>query len=328
MAKEPNTVVSDTTPLVTQSATLQDPAWYWRNRPKAALRQLLTPAWRTRAETNLPLLATAASVDTPGPLDFPGAGPDGTMSTFAFETRPGSTVKYVGVTTVAGKLPTAFLIYFRHTVQDKDFHGDNTLLETGIGDYFVGRMQVCRQVLRSGKNIAVILPVAMGSAGEFAANAAFVEQCLADITQQLFSALTTRPPLLLACNSDGIRPMSDFLSNCRSFVPRIKAVYDFDGSLVLAARGVSLTGIGSARVFRYRQSGAPSGPGGNPRQVPLPYERWSRHFNFVPAWKTNLEDPKTAPSLRALAAKQVQGYLHHFIPTCMLHHGLVNTSDI
>ena len=323
MTKQPNVVTSDKQPLVTQSAESEDPATYWRNRPKSMLRRIPTPIWRIRKDQNLPLLTSTTSVDMGGVLDFPGPGPEGTMDTFAFETRPGSAVKYVGVASLPGKVPDAILIYFRHTVQDKDFHDENTLLETGVGDYFVGRMQVCRQVLRSKKNIAVVIPICMGGAGEFASNVAFVEQSLADITRELFPSLNRPLPLLLADNSDGIKPLNDFLTNCRNFIPRIKAIYDFDGSLVIAARGVSLMGIGNARVFRYRQSSP--GAAGDSRQIYLPYDRWKRHFNFVPQWQADLADKKTSPALRISTAKHVQDFLHGLIPTCMLQHGLANT---
>jgi hypothetical protein len=332
MERERNTVATEKSPLASTPPLTVDAATFWRNHPQAKLHQIPTPVWRHRGEVNPPLLATPASADTPGPLDFPGPGPEQAMATYAFEARPGSVVKYVGVAALPGKIPDAYLIYFRHTVKESDFRGKHTLLETGVGDYLIGRMQVCRQVLRSGKNVAVVLPIAMGGVGEFASNAAFVEQCLTDIGRQLFPALTTPPPLLLACNSDGIRPLGDFLANCRTLVGRVKAVYDFDGSFVIAARGTTLANCGNARVFRYNQGPAlPAGGGGagaNPRHVPLPYERWSKHFNFVPAWQSGLADPKTSPADRERIRKQVQSYLHHFIPTCMLHHGLASTSGI
>jgi hypothetical protein len=281
---------------------------------------------------NLPLLVNPSSVDSTGPLDFPGAGPDETMDTFAFEARHGVRVRYVGVAALKDKVPDAFLIYFRHSVKEKDFHGEHTLLETGVGDYFIGRMQVCRQVLRSGKNVAVILPIAVGGAGEFSSDPAFVEQCLAEITRELFPSLTTPPPLLLACNSDGIGELNKFVANCPNLVKRVRAVYDFDGSFVLAQRGTTLKGIGNARVFRYNQgptpAGAALGSGANPRHVPLPYGRWSKHFNFVPAWQTEPANPKTTPARKSQIVKEIQGYLHWFIPTCMLQHGLASTPGI
>ncbi|AHG92238.1 hypothetical protein J421_4703 (plasmid) [Gemmatirosa kalamazoonensis] len=331
MGKEPAVSVPDTSPLDSTTRSM-DPATFWRHHPGAAVLRLPTPTWRHRGNVNLPLLASTSSVDGTGPLDFPGAGPDATMDTFAFEARPGAKVRYVGVAALKGKVPEAFLIYFRHSVKEKDFQGEHKLLETGVGDYFIGRMQVCRQVLRSGKNVAVILPIAVGGAGEFASSQAFVEQCLTEISRELFPSLTTPLPLVLACNSDGIGELNKFVTSCPDLVKRVRAVYDFDGSFVLAQKGVTLAGIGSARVFRYNQgpqpAGASPGMGASPRHVPLPYPRWSKHFNFVPAWQTEPANPKTTAARRSQIVKEIQGYLHWFIPTCMLQHGLASTNGI
>ena len=219
--------------------------------------------WRHRGDVNLPLLATVGSVDISGPLDS-AAAPHGEMDTFVFEARPGKGVEYVGVAAIKGKVPDAYLIYFRHTINmDKDFQGEHKLLETGIGDYLIGRMQACRQVMNSGKNVAVVLPVGKSGPGKFASDAGFVEQCLTDINDELFNAATP-PPLLLACNSYGIMQTWDlFLRKCKQLVGRVKAVYDFDGSLV-EPDGITLFnagGAGCSGITRARTAGGPQGPG-------------------------------------------------------------------
>ena len=149
---------------------------------------------------NLPLLATAESVDFLGPLRLQPGAPDGEMEPSRSRRGRGRAVQYVGGAAIQGKVPDAYLIYFRHAIQDKDFKGEHKLLETGIGDYLIGRMQTCRQVLNSGKNVAVVLPVGKSGLGKFESNEGFVEQCLTDINDQLFNAATP-PPLLLACSA-------------------------------------------------------------------------------------------------------------------------------
>lgn len=285
---------------------------------KRILRRLPTPKWQGRANPNdFPLLASPALVSQREQLDFGGkAGRE--MVTFAYEARAGSILKYVGVAAPKGTRPSAYLIYFRHSAKESDYPGGAKLLELGIGDYFDGRMQVCRQVSASGKNVAVILPIAPRTSGEFESDTVFVSQCLKEIQADLFGGADA--PLLLASNSDGILKMNSFMQNCRSLMPRVRAIYDFDGSFVKAAKSISL--VAKAKVFRYEQTPLTLLPGEtvsahlmrkmamNPGHVPLPHQRWTSYRHYPP---TGAPDGN---------------WLHHFMPTCMLHHGLAVTGGI
>jgi hypothetical protein len=277
---------------------------------------LPTPKWQTRA-SGFPLLSSPELVGSRGLLDFGGKA-DREMATFAYATRPGSVARFVGVAVPKGAKPSAYLIYFRHTAQDSDYPGGAGLLEMGIGDYFEGRLQVCRQVSASGRTVAVILPIAPRTSGEFETDAAFVSQCLKEIRADLFGGADA--PLLLACNSDGILKMDRFIQNCRALIPRVRAIYDLDGSYVKAAKSITLI-VDKVRVFRYEQTQLILMPGEtltahltrkmamNPAHVPLPHPRWISYSFYPPA-------PPDG------------NWLHHYIPTCMLHHGLTVTNGI
>jgi hypothetical protein len=301
------------------------------------LRRLPTPQWTTR-QTNLPLLANPGQLVRDWRISFGGTATRA-MQTFAFETRPGSTIQYIGVVMPANERPRAWLIYFRHTAQAKDFHGD--LLAMGAGDYLVGRMQVSQQLSASGKSVAVIIPVAIGSSGEFAGNENFVMRCLEEIETSIFGA-ATNPPLLAASNSDGIFELQKYLRGCPRLRARTKGIYDFDGSFRIGTDGITLA-VAGARVFRY--DGAHSAMHGkdetdegflgrtmaaNPARIPLALSRWRSHPRF-PAVRP-LDDPKVRHKKGdpedAAHNMNDWNWLHHHIPTCMLQHGLASTPGI
>jgi hypothetical protein len=97
---------------------------YWASH---FLRRLPTPKWQTRHE-NLPTLANPTELDREWRIRF-ASGSAREMEAFAFEASPKAAVRYIGVTVRKGVRPTAWLIYFRHTAQAKDFSGN--LLEMG-----------------------------------------------------------------------------------------------------------------------------------------------------------------------------------------------------
>jgi hypothetical protein len=287
---------------------------YWKTH---LLKRLPTPKWETRNST-LPLLAQPVLVGTRLLLDFGGTA-SREMDTFAFEVRPGSPTRFIGVAVPKGVRPSAYLLYFRHTARENHYPGGARLLSLGIGDYFEGRLQVCRQVSASGKNVAVILPIAIGSSHGFEKDEKFVSQCLKEIQASLFGGADG--PLLLASNSSGISNMDAFIKNCPGLMKNVRAIYDLDGSRVVAARSVTLAGL-KPRVIRYegglQLNTLPGENGsmflarmmaGNPARVPLPHQRWISYPLYPP--------------------KPPDGeWLHYFIPTCMLHHGLAVTPDI
>jgi len=310
---------------------------YWASH---FLRRLQTPKWQTRHE-NLPTLADPNELRTEWRLRF-GRGPQREMETYAFEVTPKAVVRYIGVAVPKGVRPTAWLIYFRHTAQAKDF--SNNLLEMGAGDYLVGRMQVVKQIALSGKNVGAIIPVAIGSSGEFAGNQPFVTQCLHEIESSIYGT-STKPSLLAASNSDGIFQLQNFLKGCPGLVARLKGVYDFDGSHRIGTDGITLA-VKGARTFRYEGRRSPTPAmiprnetdegfltrrmSQNPARVPLALSRWRDHERFKEV--RPFDNPRTRLRKGDInnEAHTVTDFnwLHHHIPTCMLHHGLVSTVGI
>ncbi len=293
----------------------KDVAEFWKTH---VLSRIPTPKWENWGDHDLPLLSNPSAVQTTWMLDCQGT-PTRAMETAAFETRSQSTVKFVGVTYPKGTVPAAFLICFRHTAKATDFPNAGVLLRRGVGDYLTGRMQLARQISASGKNVVAVVPVAVGSSGEFENNEQFVTSCLKEINKELFSG-SVLPPLLLACNSDGIEKMHRFLINCPGLRAKVKAIFDLDGSKVIAARGITLSGTG-AQVFRYSGLNAPPQGkteseiaylnrtmGASPAWIPLPLSRWEKHGRY--------NGPNDA------------NWLHHFIPTCMVQHGLATASAL
>jgi hypothetical protein len=306
------------------------------------LKRLSRPTWQTRHE-NLPTLAQPSELQLRWKIRW-GPGDEQKMDTHAFECTPKAVCRYLGVAVPQSGRPAAWLIYFRHTARKKDFN--NNLLEMGAGDYLIGRMQAVKQIALSKKSVGVIIPIAIGSSGEFAGNQPFVTQCLREVETSLYGNIK-ETVLLAASNSDGILELDKFLKGCPTLKGRLKGIYDFDGELVTRARGVSLSGT-KARVFRYVGAGSPHlehfnfkeseesflarTMSQNPCRVPLALSRWRAHPRFGevrpgahPDARTKRGDPMN--EVRP-GNQQDQNYLHHHIPTCMLHHGLMHTPGI
>jgi hypothetical protein len=304
------------------------------------LRRLATPKWQTRHE-NLPTLANPSELTTQWRLRF-AAGAGREMETYAFSVVNRKEPCFVGVTVPKGVRPSAWLLYFRHTAQRPDFSGN--LLEMGAGDYLVGRMQVVKQIALSGKNVGAIIPVAFGSPTEFASNQTFVTRCLQEIEASIYG-WAKEPSLLAASNSDGIFQLQTFLNSCPLLVKRLKAIYDFDGSHRVGTSGITLSAKG-VRTFRYEGRLSPTPEnwpphetdevflrrtmGQNPARVALALSRWREHPRFKevrPHDDPNVRPKKGDPNNEAHDPKD-WNWLHHHIPTCMLHHGLVSTPGL
>jgi hypothetical protein len=313
---------------------------FWKSH---FLRKINTPKWETR-HTNLPTLANPGEMHRVWKLRW-GGGDTKPMDTFAFECGPQFATRFIGVALPSGGArPEAWLIYFRHTAKRENFSGN--LLALGVGDYFEGRMQVIKQIGLSGKNVGVILPVAFNGPGEFAGNQGFVTQCIREIEMRLFDA-TTQIPLLAASNSDGIIGLDGFLKGCPTLKARLRGVYDFDGELVSRAKAVTLTGT-PGRLYRYVGLGSPTlnsfiakeseesflfrAMSANPCRVPLALSRWRAHPRFGevrPGITPDANMKRGDPMNEARPGnEQDKNWLHHHIPTCMLHHGLMHTPGI
>ena len=325
---------SETTPL-DQPGRGKDPATHWRSGH--VLRKIPTPKWQTR-ESNLPLLPAGANLQARWPISFGGV-PNAEMVTHAFETKPGSTAKFVGVTVPKGGRPDAYLIYFRHSARSTDYPGDAGLLEMGVGDYLEGRMQLSRQISASGKRVAALVPIAVGGSGEFEVSEGFVRQALKDIDKELYGEGGALPPLLLACNSDGITKMNNFIDKCGGLAGATKAIYDFDGSHLKSGPSVHKAG-GGTFVIRYDgpaaarpNRGEPQTAflarmmGAKPARVPLPYDRWGSGTPPHGRYKAASEEPLD-PKAKDPYREERHNWLHHHIPTCMLTHALSVTPGL
>lgn len=304
--------------------------------PPRLLNRLKTPVWQTR-ETGQPMLTDPLQLKTEYPMRFRASVPTD-MQTFGFEVRAGGSVPFIAGALPASGKPKAWLLYFRHTAQKKDFN--NNLLEIGGGDYLLGRMQACRQITASGKSVGVIIPVGFGSIMGFAQDQALISQCIREIEVSLLGGVANLP-LLAACNSDSIFLLDKFLQRCPQLRARVKAIYDFDGSFRVGAEGISLV-VKGVQTFRYMGAKSPqntTGPetdqqflvrtmGGHPAVVPLALSRWRQHRDF------KIIRPKDDPRIRHKKgdleneARDMNDFnwLHHRIPCCMLHHGLASTT--
>jgi len=307
------------------------------------VKLLKEPKWKTR-DVSMPMLSNPMDVGREWDIRF-GGRTDNPMKNFAFETRPGSLNEFVGVTVPAKGRPKAWLIYFRHTAHKKDFEGD--LLEMGAGDYLIGRFQVAPQIAASGKSVGAIIPVGYQASGqgEFATNQGFATQAIAQIEANIYGSSTPNIPLLAASYSDGIFSLNAFLSNCPGLRARLKAIYDFDGSYHLAAGGISLN-VAGVRTFRYDGAHSPTALAAqkfpsdeaflktvmtpNPAHVPLALSRWRLHRQFreIRPYYNPIQRLKKGDTSLEAKNEPDRKWMHHRIPTCMLHHGLISTGAV
>lgn len=305
--------------------------------PARILNRLKTPVWQTR-ETGQPMLVDPALLRTEYPIKFRASNASN-MQTFAFEVRAGGVVPFLAGALPSSGKPKAWLLYFRHTAQRKDF--SNNLLEIGGGDYLLGRMQACQQITASGKQVGVIIPVGFGDIKAFAQNQALITECIHEVEISLLGGVANLP-LLGACNSDSIFLLDAFLQKCPALRARIKALYDFDGSFRVGSEGITLTAKG-AQTFRYMGAKSPLQTGrltdqeflnrhmgGTPALVPLALSRWRQHRDFKiirPKDDPRILHKKGDPTNEAHDMNDFN-WLHHRIPCCMLHHGLASTTTI
>jgi hypothetical protein len=169
-------------------------------------------------------------------------------------------------------------------------------------------------------------------------------QCLHEIEASLYGSCAVAS-LLAASNSDGIFQLQKFLHGCPVLAARLKGIYDYDGSFRVGTRGISLA-VSGARTFRYEGAHSPTPEtwppheteeallfrmmSQNPARVPLALSRWREHNRFKEV--RPLDDPRVRhkkgdPDNEAHTMQDFN-WLHHYISTCMLHHGLVSTPGI
>jgi hypothetical protein len=301
---------------------------------KLAADQLITrmpgePQWEDWGYQALPQLSHNRAPEIDWELNFGGAAPRA-MSTRAYECDKALGTPHIGIGFPAGVThPSAYLLYFHHSIgqEAKDYAGAATRFKKGIGDYLIGRMRGLDQISFSGKNVCLMVPEpTFGGQGVFSFNEKLVTETLKEIDADLTSGQARDlPPLLLASYSDGLGLLRDFMNYCPNLRQTVRGVYDFDGLYVTSFSDVTLSDFSKAgaKVFRYVGEASPwiqpkeTKPaylnrclGRSPKIVPLPHDRWVNHPHF-PEYKTN-----------------VKWWLHIFIPSCMLRHGLACTDGI
>lgn len=305
---------------------------------KLAADRLLTPmegdpGWEPWGSLALPMLSNDKVPEIAWELTFGGSG-SRTMSTRAYKCDPAMGTPHIGIGWPAGVTkPSAYLIYFHHSIsQEKgDYKTGAEVFKKGIGDYLIGRMKAMEQVSCSGKNVCVVVPEpTLGGQSAFESNEKLVVEALKEIDADISGGETRDlPPLLLASYSDGLGRMGNFLQNCASLGRTVRGAYDFDGLYVKRFAGITLSGLSNsgAQVFRYVGNSSPAFlPNENklvylsrcihqsPRIMPLFQKRWVNH----PLYRQFQSDPVWA----------AQWWLHFYIPSCMLFHGLANTDSI
>ena len=303
---------------------------------KLASDRLLTPmqgdpAWEDWGWTGLPQLAHSKVPEIDWELTFGGSGLRA-MNTRAYACDKAMGTPHVGVGWPAGVTkPSAYLIYFHHSIGQEaaDYASGGVRFKKGIGDYLIGRMKGMDQIALSGKNVCMVVPEPTFGGQAFETNEKLVTEALREIDADLTGETRDLPPLLVASYSDGLGRMNSFMVNCPKLRSTVKAIYDFDGLYVGRFAGITLSNYakGGAKVFRYVGNSSPGFVARetklgyltrcinqSPKIVPLPKSRWLNHPHF--------------DEFKTKAAWAAAWWMHFYIPSCMLYHGLANTDSI
>lgn len=292
------------------------------------------PAWEDWGYKDLPQLSNSKAPEITWEFTYGPPGQPRAMNTRAYECDKGLGIPHIGIAWPAGVTqPSAYLIYFHHSIgqEGADYAAAGVRFKKGIGDYLIGRMKGMDQIAYSGKNVCMVVPEpTFAGQGAFENNEKLVTEALKEIDADLGAGETRDlPPLLVASYSDGLGRLNNFMNSCPNLRKAVRAVYDFDGLYV--GRYAGITGMnwakGGAKVFRYVGNSSPAmAPKENhlayltrcigqaPSVVPLPKSRWVNHPHYG-EFKTN---PVWAG----------QWWMHFYIPSCMLLHGLTNTNGI
>lgn len=268
-------------------------------------------------------------------LQFPGASIR-PVSTFAYECDPKLQTKHIGIAIPQNcTMPKAYLIWYHHD----SLKGD--LLLKGIGDILLGRFDVVGQLAQTGKDVVIIVPEPKPGphiAGVLSSDETLIQQAIQEIDQDITGISRPMPPLLLAGYSSSIRELVRFYEHCPNLRGKVKAVYDFDGILLTEFRGVNFHDWATnypTQVFRY------TGVAG-----PAPTKKELSGVNDIGITEADMfvfRNASRVPSIIALPIQRFRNHvdsklaifntnpaqwLHTFIPTCMLAHGLSVTSGI
>jgi len=305
---------------------------------KLASDRLLTrmpgePKWEDWGYDNLPPLSTDKAPETIWELPFGHTGSPRKMNTRAYACDKAMGTPHVGIGWPDGVTkPSAYLLYFHHSIgQDgADYASGGARFAKGIGDYMIGRMKGMDSIAWSGKNVCLVVPEPTGSGqGAFENNEKLVTEALKEIDADVTGETRDLPPLLVASYSDGLGRMNSFMNSCPNLSRTVQGMYDFDGLLVTRFAGITLSNWakGGAKVFRYVGNSSPALAPKETRQaylarcisqpskiIPLPKSRWVNHPRYA-EFTTN-------------AVWAARWWMHFYIPSCMLFHGLANTDSI
>jgi len=291
------------------------------------------PAWEDWGHKALPQLSNSKLLEIVWELTFGADGPQRAMSSRAYECDKALGSPHLGIGWPAGVTrPSAYLIYFHHSIGQEaaDYASAEVRFKKGIGDYLIGRMRGLDQISWSGKNVCMVVPEpTWGGQGVFDSNEPLVTEVLKEIDADLTGGESRElPPLLVASYSDGLGRLNNFMNSCPNLRRLVRGAYDFDGLYVKRLSDITLAGWakGGARVYRYVGNSSPGFLSKNEDKlaylnrclhqslIPLPKGRWANHPHFA-EFTTN-------------AAWAASWWMHFYIPSCMLRHGLANTDSI
>jgi hypothetical protein len=305
---------------------------------KFASDQLVTPiagdpGWEDWGTPNLPPLSNNKVPELTWEMTFGAPGPARAMNTRAYACDQALGTPHIGIGWPAGVTkPSAYLIYFHHSLGQElaAYTPAGVSYKKGIGDYLIGRMKGLEQISYSGKNVCMVVPEpTFAGQGVFASNEKLVTEALKEIDANLAGETRDLPPLLVASYSDGLGRLNNFMINCPNLGKKVRAIYDFDGLYVGTYKDVTLANYAKAgaKVFRYVGNSSPpmaykeTGLGyltrcinQSPKIIPLPKSRWKNH----PHYEEFTQKPVWANAW----------WMHIYIPSCMLFHGLSNTDGI
>jgi hypothetical protein len=307
---------------------------------KLAADRLLTavpgdPAWEDWGFTALPQLSHNKVPEITWELTFNPPGAPRAMNTRAYKCDKALGTPHIGIGWPTGVTkPSAYLIYFHHSLgqQAADYASGEARFKKGIGDYLIGRMKGMEQIAWSGKDVCLVVPEpTFAGQGIFDNNEKLITEALKEIDADLTGGETRDlPPLLVASYSDGLGRLNNFMNSCPSLRKTVRGIYDFDGLYVGRFAGITMSNWSNAGATVYRYVGN-SSPGfafrnenklaylmrcisQSPSVVPLPKARWVNHPHYL-EFTTN-------------AVWAAQWWMHFYIPSCMLFHGLTNTNGI
>lgn len=304
---------------------------------KFATDRLLTPmpgdpGWEDWGYKDLPQLSNYKVPEIVWEMTFGAPSPPRAMSTRAYVCDAAMRTPHVGIAWPAGVTkPSAYLIYFHHSIGQEggDYATASVRFKKGIGDYLIGRMRGMDGIAASGTNVCMVVPEPTFGQPVFETDDKLTTEALKEIDADLCGETRDLPPILAASYSDGLGRMNNFKNNCTGLSKMVRGVYDFDGLYVTRYASITLTdwAKAGAKVFRYVGN---SHPQMLPKETQLAY--LSRCMNLstrvIPLQKERWVNHPHYREFETDAGWAAKWWMHFYIPSCMLAHGLANTDGI